>query len=167
MKIHRYSRWDGSLAPFLLDAEQALDALSELLLEGLGVGEALDWMRQAGFELAGLEMRVLGVEELLRGLRDEIRALEERYDLSRATHELRRRLDGILDREQRALREAHGHESRRLNDFLARRFAEGGDLADAIERFRDHAFADPEAEEHYRELLAELERLRALERYRR
>ena len=41
-----------------------------------------------------------------------------------ATEELRRRLDEILDREQAALRERHGFESRRMNEFLARRHAE-------------------------------------------
>ena len=52
-----------------------------------------------------------------------------------------------------------------MNEFLARRHAEPAGLADAIERFRDHRFEDEEAGEDYRELLDELERLRALERF--
>jgi uncharacterized protein with von Willebrand factor type A (vWA) domain len=167
VKIWRYSRWDGTQPEFRIDAERALDAVSDLLMEGLSLSEALAWLQQAGLELGGVEMRVMGVEELLRELRDELNALTERWNLERATDDLRRRLDQLLDREQRALERAHGHESSRLNDFLARRHSEGGDLSDAIERFRDHAFADEEAEEEYRELLAELERLRALERFRR
>jgi uncharacterized protein with von Willebrand factor type A (vWA) domain len=167
MKVWRYSRWDGSQPEFRIDPDRALDAVSELLMEGLSLAEALAWMQQAGFELGGLEMRVMGVEELLRELRDEVRELERRHNLDRATDELRRRLDEILDREQGALRDAHGHESQRMNDFLGRRHAEGGDVSDAIERFRDHAFEDEEAGEDYRELLEELERLRQLERFRR
>jgi uncharacterized protein with von Willebrand factor type A (vWA) domain len=167
VKVWRYSRWDGTQPEFSLDADAALGALSDLLMEGLTVAEALAWMQQAGFELAGVEMRVLGADELLRELRREIEGLEQRHHLRRATEELERRFRDVLDREQRALERAHGHESRRMNDFLARRHAEGGDLADAIERFRDHAWADEDAEADWRELLDEVERLRALERFRR
>jgi uncharacterized protein with von Willebrand factor type A (vWA) domain len=167
VKVFRYSRWDGSLAEFSLDADEALDALSELLMDGLSLDEALDWMRRTGFELGGMEMRVMGVEELLRELRDEAQSLYDRYDLSQATDELRRRLEELLDREQAALRDAHGHESQRMNDFLERRHDGSGDVADAVERFRDHPFEDEEAETDYRELLEELERLRALEQFQR
>jgi hypothetical protein len=40
MKIHRYSRWDGRQEEFSLDARRALDAVSDLLMEGLDVEEA-------------------------------------------------------------------------------------------------------------------------------
>ena len=53
VKSSLYSRWDGTQQPFSLDPKQALDALSELLMEGLSAREALEWMRQFGFELAG------------------------------------------------------------------------------------------------------------------
>ncbi len=162
MKVIRYSRWDGSQEPFSLSPEQALDALSDLMMEGLSVEEALQWMEQAGFELGGLDMRVLGVEELLRELENELQQLYDRYQPRGALDDLRRRLDEVLDREQRALRERHGHESSRLNDFLSRRHEDGG-LAETLERFRDHAFEDPEAEADYRELLEELEGVRGLE----
>ena len=167
MRIHRYSRWDGTQDEFRLDPDEALDALSELLLEGMTVSEALEWMRLGGFELGGVEMRVMGVEELIDELRREAQSLYDRYNLDAATDELRQRFDAILDREQEALLRAHGHESRRLNEFLERRHREGGGLAEAIERFRDHAFEDARAGEEYRALLEELERLRALERFQR
>jgi len=167
VKVYRYSRWDGSLREFRLDADPALDALADLLMEGLDVEEALEWMRRAGFALGGVEMRVLGVEELLAELRDEIRSLQARYTLERATDDLARRFQEILEREARALQAAHGHESRRMNEFLERRHADAATLADAIERFRDHAFEDEAAGQAYRELLEELERLRALEDFRR
>jgi uncharacterized protein with von Willebrand factor type A (vWA) domain len=166
MRLHRYSRWDGTQRAFSLDAGQALDALSDLLMEGLDVDEALEWMRQYGFELAGLDMRVLGLQELIDELRREIRELEQRYHLERSTDELARRLDQILDREERALREAHGLESARLNDFLARRHGDARSLSEALERMRDHAFEDERAGDDFRALLEELERLRALEAFR-
>jgi hypothetical protein len=71
-----------------------------LLLQGLPAREALEWMRQFGFELAGLDLPVMGVEELLEELAREARALRERYQMDAATEDLRRRLEEILDHEQ-------------------------------------------------------------------
>ena len=43
MKTSVYSRWDGSQEEYRLDAESALDALSDLMMEGLDASEALEW----------------------------------------------------------------------------------------------------------------------------
>ena len=165
MKRWRYSRWDGTQVPFSLDAEQALDALADGLMEGLSLAEALEWMQRAGFELAGLDLRVMGLEELMEELRGELRSLERQVRMDEATEELRRRLDEILAREERAQREASGYESRRMNEFLERRHAPGERLSERIERFRDWEFADEAAGEDFAALLEELDRLRALEEF--
>jgi uncharacterized protein with von Willebrand factor type A (vWA) domain len=167
MKVHRYSHWDGRQEEFSLDARRALDAMSDLLMEGLDVEEALEWMRRYGFQLAGMNMRVMGVQELIGELRDRARSLYHRYNLDSSTDELRKRLDEILDREGRLLRETRGFESSRMNDFMNRRHGQAQSLSDAIERFRDYEFEDSEAGEAFQELLAELERLRALEDFQR
>ncbi len=164
MKRFLYGRWDGTQREFSLDAERALDALSELLMEGLDLEQALEWMRWQGFELAGQEMRVLGLEELLEEVRAETERLQERYRMDQASEELRRRLDGILDREEAALRARHGIESARWNEFRTRRDAEGP-LSRRIESFRDHEFEDAEAGEEFQELLHELDELRRLEEF--
>jgi uncharacterized protein with von Willebrand factor type A (vWA) domain len=169
VKVWRYGRWDGTQREFALDADAALDALSDLMMEGLTAEEALAWLERGGFEMAGLDMRVMGLDELMRELRDRIGELESRYDLRNATDDLRQRLDEILDREADAQRARHGFESQRMNEFMERRTPEGGaasrDLSDAIERFRDWDFADEDAGEAFRELLEELDRLRALEQF--
>jgi uncharacterized protein with von Willebrand factor type A (vWA) domain len=165
MRVHRYSRWDGSQEEFTLDAKSALDALSELLMEGLNVDEALEWMRQYGFELGGLDMRVMGLEELQDELRREMRSMEQRYNLDRSTDELAKRLDDILDREAQALRDKHGHESSRMNEFQSRRHGESGKLSDRIERMADHSFEDESAGDDFRELKEELDRLKKLEQF--
>ncbi|HTF32922.1 MAG TPA: hypothetical protein VK714_04375 [Myxococcota bacterium] len=165
MRVWRYSRWDGSQSEFKLDAERALEAVSDFLMEGVDLDQALEWMRQLGFELAGQEFRVMGVEELLEELRREEKSLQERYRLDSATQELERRLESILRREEAAQRETFGLESARLNAFLEKRHAEAGSLSERIERFREHEFADDEAGEEYQQLLAELERLKALEKF--
>jgi uncharacterized protein with von Willebrand factor type A (vWA) domain len=158
-----YSRWDGTLSEFQLDPERVLDAMSELLMEGLDVADALEWMRRNGFPLAGLDMRVMGLDEMIDELRRQIESLTDRYSMDEATDELRRRLDDLLEREQRALQESHGFESARMNDFLERRHAPAERLSDAIERFRDHRFQDADAGAEFEELLSELDRLRELE----
>jgi uncharacterized protein with von Willebrand factor type A (vWA) domain len=165
VKVWRYSRWDGTQEEFTLDPKRALDALSELLMEGLSVEEALEHMRRAGFPLAGMNFRVMGAEELIQELRQQARELMQRYRMDRATEELSRRLDGILDREERAQRAEHGLESQALNEFLERRHREHASLADAIEAFREHEFLDDEAREEFQELLGELDRLRQLEEF--
>lgn len=166
MKIIRYSRWDGSQAPFSLDARAALDALAEQLMEGLGVEEALAWMQRQGFQPAGASFRVIGVEELLEQVRQQAQELLDRYHLDDATRELEERLEAILDREERAQRARHGLESAALNRFLERRHGDHGSLVHALEAFRHWEFADEEAGRAFRELLDEVERLRQLERFR-
>ena len=154
MKSSVYSRWDGSQDEFRVDAERALDALSNLMMEGLDAQSALEWMRQHGFELAGLDMRVMGLDELLGEMEEAMR---------REREELARRLEDLLDREQQSLRERHGFESARMNDFKRRRHADTRDVGEAIDQFRDYSFEDESAGEDYRELLEALERLRAQE----
>ena len=91
----------------------------DLLMEGLSADEALEWMRAAGFELAGLDMRVMGVEELLRGAAQRGAARS-----SSATAWTRRPTTcaGGSTRSstasRRAQRERHGFESQRMNEFL-------------------------------------------------
>jgi uncharacterized protein with von Willebrand factor type A (vWA) domain len=160
-----YSRWDGSQTAFSLDARHALDALSELMMEGLTAAEAMEWMQRYGFELAGQQFRVMGVEELLRELREQAKSLFQRYRTDEALSEISEKLENILDREQSALRDSHGIESKRMNDFLERRHRESERLSERIESFRDHEFLDAEAGKEFRELQEELERLAKLERF--
>jgi len=164
MKAWRYSRWDGTQAEFSLDVRRALDALSDLMMEGLSPEEALEMMRRAGFEMAGMDFRVMGSEELIQELRREAQKLLQKYNLDHATDELAQKLEQALAREEAAQRAAHGMESRALNEFLERRHREGS-LSERIEALRDHEFLDDDAREAFQELLAELDRLKQLEEF--
>ncbi|MEE2662746.1 MAG: hypothetical protein VX681_01400 [Myxococcota bacterium] len=165
MKVWRYSRWDGRQEEFSLDAKQVLDAMSELMMEGLSAQEALEWMRREGFELGGMNFRVMGLEELENELRSQMESLYQQFSVDSATDSLRQQLDDILEREQLAQRERHGYESAAMNDFLERRNAASDRLSDTIERFRNHEFADEQAGEDFAELLEGLDRLRQLEQF--
>ncbi len=165
MITHRYSRWDGTRREFTLDAKGALDAMSELMMEGLNAREALEWMQRMGFELAGMNMRVMGLDEIQNELRDALRGLYEQYDMTEALPEMQQRLDEILDREQDTLQREHGFESSAMNDFLDRRHRERVQVSQQIEDFRDHPFEDAQAARDFAELLAELEALQQLEEF--
>ncbi|MEE2673444.1 MAG: hypothetical protein VX466_06605 [Myxococcota bacterium] len=163
MRAYRYSRWDGSLDEFSLDARSALEQLSDLMMEGLDAREALEWMREYGFSMAGTNMRVMGLQELIGELRDQVDSLYQQYDMNDATSELEQQLEDILDREHETLRAKHGFESARMNDFLDRRHGEDPKVGSRIERMRDHDFEDLQAGEDFQELLDEFERIQQLE----
>ncbi len=165
MFTYRYSRWDGTQKEFSLDAKSALDAMSELMMEGLSAREAMEWMQRMGFELAGLNMRVMGLDELQHELREAMRDLYNQFDLDEALPEMQERLDEILDREQETLQREQGFESSAMNDFLDRRHRERQRTSEQIEDFRDYEFQDEQAARDFAELLEELEAMQQLEEF--
>jgi uncharacterized protein with von Willebrand factor type A (vWA) domain len=160
-----YSRWDGSQAYFSLEAEQALDELSRFLMEGLDAQQSLEWMREYGFELAGMDFRVMGLEELLRELRKQARERMSQYNLDRAFDEPRRDLEEILDREEQTVRDQQGVESTQFSELRTRRERMPRRLSQALDSLRDYEWRDAEAEADYRELLEQLDEMRALEEF--
>jgi uncharacterized protein with von Willebrand factor type A (vWA) domain len=159
-----YSRWDGTQNEFSLDAEDAFRAVSDLMMQGLRLSDALEWMKRYGFSADQPSFRVMGVEELLDELRTELEQLGIEYHLDESTREIEERLENVLDREQGTLLARHGHESSRVNEFLGKRHGEGS-LAERIERFRSHDFENEEARDDFAALLAELDEISALERF--
>ena len=166
MTRYLYSRWDGSREAFEPTADEALDQLQKLMLEGLDARQSLEWMRRYGFEMAGLDFRVMGVDELVQELRRQAREEMAPYNMDEVFDERRRRLEEILDREEAAQRERSGLESAEWNEFRRRRDELPERLSQAVERFRDHDWKDARAEEGFRELLDELDDVRDLEEFR-
>lgn len=160
-----YSSWDGTQNEFSLDAEEAFRAVSNLMMQGLRLSDALEWLRRHGFSGNQLNFRVMGVEELLDELRTELEQLGAEYHLDESMRDVEERLEGILDREQASLVSNHGHESDALNRFLGKRHAPTDGLRDRIERFRGHDFEDQEAGEDFAALLEEIDEIAALERF--
>jgi uncharacterized protein with von Willebrand factor type A (vWA) domain len=158
-----YSRWDGSQPLYSLEADQALDALSKLMMEGLSAQEALDWMREGGFNLAGLDFRVMGTEELIAELRERARELMRQFNMDHAFDERWQQLRDALQREEASVTQREGLESKHWNDFKRREDHLPRRLSDALERFRDYSWTDEEAEAAYRELLEEQDETRELE----
>jgi len=161
----RYSRWDGTQERSIPDADAALEQLQKLMMEGLSAQQAMEWLERYGFDLAGTEFRVMGVEELLQQLRREAQQQMAGANLDRAFDEHWQRLRDLLDREERAQREQGGVESADWNEFQARRDALPQRLSQALERFRDHRWKDAQAGEEFQELLDEVGDVQQLEEF--
>jgi uncharacterized protein with von Willebrand factor type A (vWA) domain len=160
-----YSRWDGKQRAYSLDAETALDELNRFLMEGLDLEQSLDWMRYQGFDLAGMDFRVMGIEEMLQELRQKAAELMNQFNMDRSFDEHWSKLQDILDREEVALSEQQGMESERWNEFRERRDQMPRRLSEALRSFEDHEWTDAEAEAEFRELLESLNEAGDLEEF--
>ena len=131
MKVFRYSRWDGTQSEFTLDADSALEALSDLMMHGLSVRESMDYMQRYGFDLAGQDFRVMGAQELMQELRNQARELYNKYDMDQATDSLKERFEELKQWEEETLKEDHGFESQAMNEFLQRKHDESPRLSES------------------------------------
>jgi uncharacterized protein with von Willebrand factor type A (vWA) domain len=148
----RFSRWDDSQTPFdeVIDVSEALDELSDDLLEGFGTEGALDNLRHSG-----ISGRARGLDELRRMLLEKRRRAAEELNLSGPFEDVRQKLDEVLMLERKEL-------ARRLEDEA--RLAEA--MLDALPRapaaalkeLMGYEFASVEAQHHFQELLDELKK---------
>ncbi len=140
--------------------------LSDLMMEGLDAREALEWMREHGFPMAGMNMRVMGAAgahpRAARPGRLPLPAVRREpghvRDAAAARRDPRPRAGGAAGA---ARLRVVAHE--RVPRAAARRGQRA--LSERIERMRDHAFEDEQAGDEFRELLDELDRLRPLEEF--
>ena len=68
MKILRYSGWDGTQPPFSLRKREILDHFMENIMKGMSPSMSLAQMMWEGFPLAGMDFRVMGLEEMIEAL---------------------------------------------------------------------------------------------------
>ena len=160
-----YSEWDGTQLPFSMDAEEALDELSRFMMEGLDAREALEWMRYEGFDLAGREFRVMGLEEMLQQLRQQAREMMKQFNMDHTFDEKRSKLEELLDREADTVQEQSGAESADWNDLQSRRDRMPQRLSAALKRFEDYEWKNEQSEEEYRELMESVEDSEQLEQF--
>ena len=105
------------------------------------------------------------MSELAQELRKQARSLLQKYNMDRATDELRQRLDQLLSREEQTLKRNHGYESQRMNEFLERRHGEAQRVSDRDRALLRLPVRERASQGEYDELKQELERLRALEEF--
>ena len=96
MKRILYKRWDGSQQPFSLDRKEIIDRFMENIIKGMSPNLSMSQMIWGGFSLAGMDFRVMGLEEMLHELEEQKEDLFSKYNLEksfeRPIHEFRQML---------------------------------------------------------------------------
>jgi len=170
----RYSRWDGSTPPLVLDADEILSQLGDDLLYHGELEAALRRLLQQGFRTRD-GRAVEGLRDLMRRIAERRRQLAERSDVAGRYEEIRRRLDEIVDAERRAIDDearaaasslGEGEADAARREEVARRASDRhgeldllpDGLGEQISALDRHRFVSPEAREALDALIAELRR---------
>src|SRR5213593_2148528 len=134
MLVVRYTAWDGTQA-VRLEADQVFEKLSEYLSFTDDVQQALDWLLHQGIEWPD-GIRIMGLDDFLEQLREEMRSRYRDANLREAFSELREKLQELLDLERDALErlddQAEAARRRALLDRLPPH------LSEALQQLRDH-----------------------------
>src|SRR2546426_1422288 len=96
----RYTAWDGT-QEVRLAADRVFEKLAEYLSCTDDVQQALDWLLHQGLDWEGL--RVMGLDDFLEQLREEMRSRYREVNLREAMRSLREKLQDLLDLERAAL----------------------------------------------------------------
>ena len=179
MVRYRYSRWDGTQQISLFDNDDLLEHLSEDILAGHDVEQALRGLLRRGIEGGDQDQRIEGLHELMQRVQDQRRNMLERFNLESLIDDLNERLRDVVETERkgidRRLREAREQLSntdeasdhlRTAMDVLESRAARGKQAMDelpdstagSIRELREYEFMDPEAQRKFNELLDMLNR---------
>jgi len=158
----RYSRWDGTQRLDALEADELLGAMSDELLAGGDLEDAL-----ARLSRWGMPGRMEGMKDLLERLRAAKQKRAERHNLSKVFDELKEKLEEVkrleregLDRRRNA--EAPNEQLRQgmqkmAQERMAQLDALPDDFGRAVRALKDYEFVEPKAAEKYQELLNDLQ----------
>ncbi|MBM4269544.1 MAG: hypothetical protein FJ144_23560 [Deltaproteobacteria bacterium] len=163
MRRTRYTSWDG-IQRVRLDPERVFEQFAEALSVTDDVRQALDWLIRQGVDLG--DMQLMGLDDLLAALREELTRRQESVNVDQALDEARKKLDDILRRERETLEEQEApgedgaamREKRAFLDDLPR------GLAEAIERLaQGYRFENEEAGREFQEILERLDDIRRVQ----
>ena len=162
MTLRRYTRWDGKQR-VRLSLPQVFEKLSEYLSFTDDLQQAMDWLLRQGMDWEN--SRIVGLDEILEQLREEMRKRYRDFNLEHSLDEIREKLGEIVDDERSTLGEKLPAEGiREKMEFLDRLPPRP---SEAIEKLRDYGFEDRDAERDFQDLLEELGNIRDLEEFRR
>lgn len=146
----RYTEWDGT-QQVRLSPEEVFEKFAELLSYTDDAQQARDWLLRNGFETDSIQ--IVGLDDLIDMVREEIRRRQSQYNLDRALDGPRGRLDEALEAES----EARGEEG--AFDTLSRK------LSEALESLQDESFQDGDAADSYRDVNEEIDDIRQVENF--
>ena len=158
----RYLRWDGTQRLDALEADELLSAMSDELLSGGDLEDAL-----ARLSRWGIPGRMEGMKDLLERLRAAKQRRAQRHDLSTTFDQLKEKLEEVKRLEREGLERRRDAEApnEQLRDAmqklaqerLAQLEALPEDFARAMRALKDYEFVEPKAADKYQELLKELQ----------
>jgi uncharacterized protein with von Willebrand factor type A (vWA) domain len=158
----RYTIWDGK-QKVRLDAEKLFDRLAEHLAATDDLAEALSRLLREG--MRGQEFEAVGLDELADRVRQEIRDLFDKFNLSRSLEEPWEDADDIVAAEEDAADKSASDEER------ARRRSELDSLSRILEerlaQLERRPFADTDAERSFENLRERAGDIAKVERFQR
>lgn len=173
MKRTRYSRWDGTQTWHDLDetslADRLFEELSHYMNWSLSAQEAMEWLTRQGIDLADLDLRVMGTDELLQELRKERQDSFQRYHFNHALNDIKATLARIVELESATARSELGsihpqfHRREEILRGLPLKASEA--LARLTDYDSDPGFLDAEAKHLFDQLRGEQETLAELEQF--
>lgn len=159
---HRYSRWDGTQRLDAIEADELLGAMSDELLAGGDLEDAL-----ARLARWGMPGRMEGLQDLLERLHKAKQQRSERHGLSGIFAELGAKLEEVKRLEREGLERRRDSEApdpdlgaamaKLAGDRLAQLEALPQDVPRAIRALKDYEFVDQKAAEKFQELLKQLQ----------
>jgi len=105
MKKIIYRRWDDTQEPFSLKRKDILDKFMENIMKGMTPNTSMMQMLWDGFELAGMNFRVMGLEEMVQELQRQVDDLFAKYHLENAFDQPISDFKNLLSQEQFARHE--------------------------------------------------------------
>ncbi len=162
-----YTRWDGSQEHLGLDPDELLAELTDELLAGGDLDDAMRRLMRNGMQTADGD-RVLGLREMLQRLRERRAELLDQGDPDGELRRVADALDDILGEERGAIdsledeaRDSGDDRRRQVTQDVAaeRRIALDllpGDLAGRVRELQHYEFVSSEARERFEQLVEEL-----------
>ncbi|MDA8140638.1 MAG: VWA domain-containing protein, partial [Desulfobacteraceae bacterium] len=83
MKRFLYNLWDGTQTPFTLKKREIIDRFLEDIMKGMSPGMSLAQMLWQGFPLAGMDFRVMGLDEMIEMLETRKEEIFSKYNLEK------------------------------------------------------------------------------------
>ncbi len=83
MKSFLFKKWDGTQEPFGPKKKDIIDTFLDNIMKGMSPGMSLGQMLWSGFPLAGMNFRVMGLEEMVQEFQQKINDLFATYNLEK------------------------------------------------------------------------------------
>lgn len=142
MKSIFYSEWDGTQLPFTLKRQEIVDRFMENIMKGMGPNMSLAEMMWEGFDMSGMDFRVMGLEEMLQELQKMKEDLFGKYNLESAFDRPIDEIKDLLDRESMT-RTQRGQEQSPSYEELP------PGLLEKLREFRNFQFQNKESKEAF------------------